>query len=226
MKIITRCFECGPKEEAALLEVGNENLHQVTCDKGHKHTLVIAQHKHEILFEIATQAIVDGYYREAISSYSSSLERYFEFFIKVISIEWPLGVFGKAWEQVTSQSERQLGGYIFTYTHIYHSPPETLPQHLIKLRNNVIHKGLIPDREHTINFGEVVAKIISKGCDLLRTTKKGSLNEFIRRALYPNDNSNYPMKILSTYLNCLHESKLPPLKEYIKSVSTHNISRF
>lgn len=153
MKIITRCIHCGPEEEAALLEVGNENLHHVVCDKGHESPLVITQQKHEILFEVAVHAIIDGYYREAISSFSASLERYYEFFIKVVSVALPGNVFEKGWKQVSSQSERQLGAYIFTYIVFFQKLPETLPQTLTALRNNVIHKGYIPSRKEAVEFG-------------------------------------------------------------------------
>jgi len=226
LKIIVRCHQCGPNEEAALLEIANENLHQVICDNGHESSLVITQQKHEILFEVAVHAIVDGYYREAISSFAASLERYYEFFLKVISVELRHEEFEKAWKQVASQSERQLGGYIFTYLHIYRTSPPILPPPLVTLRNNVIHKGNIPSRIDAIKFGEAVAKIINDGCNLLRRTKEDHLNEIIRQTICPNNNSNYPAQILRTYLNCLIESELPPFEGYLKSVQTHNKARF
>lgn len=226
MKIIVRCHQCGPEEEAALLEIENENLHQVICDKGHKSSLMITQQKHEILFEVAANAIVDGYHREAISSFSASLERYYEFFIKVITVGLPCEEFEKAWKQVASQSERQLGGYIFTYISTYRTSPEILPQPLTTLRNNVIHKGHIPSRGEAIKFGEAVAKIINNGCNLLRRTKESQLSEIIRQTICRNNSSNYPTITLNTYLNCFIESDLRSFEEYLKSVQTHNKPRF
>lgn len=226
MKIIVRCHQCGPNEEAALLEIGNENLHQVICDKGHESSLVITQQKHEILFEVGANAIVDGYHREAISSFSASLERYYEFFIKVISVELSCEEFKKAWKQVASQSERQLGGYIFTYANVYHVSPDILSPSLTKLRNDVVHKGHIPSRLEAIDFGSAVAKIINDGCNLLHRTKKDHLNEIIRQAMCKNNTIDHQTYILSTYLNCLTESKLVSFVEYLKSVQTHNKPRF
>jgi len=226
LKIITRCHQCGPGEEAALLEVGNENLHQVICEKGHEWSLVITQQKHEILFEVAAHAIIDGYYREAISSFAASLERYYEFFIRVISVALPGDVFEKAWKQVSSQSERQLGAYIFTYISFYHKLPETLPQPLTTLRNNVIHKGYIPSRVEAIKLGEAVAQIINNGCNLLRRTKSKEINEIIRRTICPNNSSDCPTLELHTYLNCLTESAPIPLEDHLKSAQTHNKPKF
>lgn len=226
MKIIVRCHQCGPNEEAALLEIGNDNLHQVTCDTGHKSSLVVTQQKHEILFEVATHAIVDGYYREAISSFSASLERYYEFFIKVISVELSSETFKKAWSQIASQSERQLGAYIMTYANIYGLPPDILPPPLTKLRNDVIHKGHIPSRLEAIIFGNAVAKIVNDGCNLLHQTKEAHLQEIIRKAMCPDDSSEHPTLVLHTYLNCLIASELRPFEEYLKHVQTHNKPRF
>lgn len=226
MKIIVRCDQCGPEKEAALLEIGNENLHQVICDKGHKFSLVIIQQKHEVLFEVATHAIVDGYYREAISSFAASLERYYEFFVKVIAVELSCEEFQKAWNHVASQSERQLGGYIFTYINVFRTSPDILPQKLAKLRNDVVHKGHIPGREDAIKFGGAVAKIINDGCNLLRKRKKDQLNEIIRQTTCPDNRSDYPAYKLPTYLNCLIESDSSSFEEHLKSVQTHNKPRF
>lgn len=226
MKIITKCHECGPEEDAALLEVGDENLYQVICEKGHKWSLVIPQQKHEVLFEVAAHAIIDGYNREAISSFASSLERYYEFFIKVIYAALPSDVFKNAWNQVSSQSERQLGAYIFTYISIYNSLPDILPQSLTTLRNKVIHKGHIPSRANAVEFGEAVAKIINDGYNLLRRNKRRELDEIIRRVTCPDNRSGHQTLILCTYINCLNESKPIPLEEYLKSVQTHNKPRF
>jgi hypothetical protein len=226
LKIIVRCHQCGSEEEAALLEVGNENLHQVICDKGHESSRIIAQQKHEILFEVAAHAIIDGYYREAISSFAASLERYYEFFIKVISVGLPGDVFEKAWKQVVSQSERQLGAYIFTYISFYHSLPDTLSPKLTELRNKVIHKGHIPSRVEAVKLGEAVAKIMNDGCNLLRRTKRGELDEIIRQAICPSNSSDCQTLILDTYCNCFNESRTITLEEHLKSVQTHNKPRF
>lgn len=184
------------------------------------------QQKHEILFEVATHAIVDGYYREAISSFAASLERYFEFFINVISIHLPSKEFTIAWKHVASQSERQLGGYIFLYLNTYGASPQILPQVLTKLRNDVIHRGHIPGRAEAIRFGEAVADIINKGCNLLHRTKPENLMEIIRQTMCPNNKSDYATLTLPTYLNCLVQFQTKSFEEHLKCVLTHNKPRF
>lgn len=54
------------------------------CSHGHKTTTIVQNPKYEILFDIGANAIVDGYYREAVSSFTSSLERFYEYSIKIL----------------------------------------------------------------------------------------------------------------------------------------------
>ena len=38
--------------------------------------------KFELLYDLAINALADGYLREAVASATSAMERYFEFFVK------------------------------------------------------------------------------------------------------------------------------------------------
>lgn len=141
----------------------NSGLYIVNCSKGHTSQTYIDNINFEILFDYAINAIADGYYREAVSSFTSSMERYFEFFIKVIlrasgnefkSIE-------KIWKTIASQSERQLGAYIMLYCQTFDDEPILLNQNKeIPFRNSVIHKGYIPSKEEAIEYGDTTLKII------------------------------------------------------------------
>jgi hypothetical protein len=55
------------------------------CPNGHDLFLATQTLPHEMLFEIGLNAIGDLYYREAISSFASSLESFFEFAIRVLA---------------------------------------------------------------------------------------------------------------------------------------------
>jgi hypothetical protein len=106
--------------------------------------------------------VVDGYYREAVSSFASSLERFYEFFVRACFIEGecPDDQFKSSWEAVSPQSERQLGAYIFTYLQSFKQTPDILTRKEREFRNEVVHKGEIPTRQKTINFGQRVLEII------------------------------------------------------------------
>jgi hypothetical protein len=66
--------ENGKAEEISTVEFTDDGLYEATCPKGHKSITILQQRKFEILFDIGIYAINDGYYREAISSFTASLE--------------------------------------------------------------------------------------------------------------------------------------------------------
>ena len=115
-----------------------------------------------MLFEIGVHAIVDGYYREAISSFASSLERFYEFFIRVAqehlcASDLP---FKNCWKKVSKQSERQLGAFIFLWSAVFGDAPNLLANDQVELRNAVIHKGKIPTKGEAILYGNKVLQLL------------------------------------------------------------------
>ncbi|WP_238149350.1 hypothetical protein [Arsenophonus endosymbiont of Aleurodicus floccissimus] len=73
--------------EFRTVEFKNDGRYEITCQNGHSSITFLQQQKFEILFDIGACAIIDGYYREAVSSFTSALERFYEFFIKVVCIQ-------------------------------------------------------------------------------------------------------------------------------------------
>jgi|GEM_PF-1023575 hypothetical protein len=145
--------------------VNNTGVYTVRCNKGHSSKTVIDNIDFEILFEYGINAIADGYYREAVSSITSSMERYFEFFIKTIlyasNNEFPM--IDKIWKNISSHSERQLGAYIIVYSQCFGEEPNLLNANKeVPFRNSVVHKGYIPTREEAITYGNQVMQIIEK----------------------------------------------------------------
>lgn len=57
-----------------------------------------------MLFEIALNAIVDGYQREAVSSFAASIERFYEFAIRVLTrtSQVPRDIIESAWKAVAA----------------------------------------------------------------------------------------------------------------------------
>jgi len=100
-----------------LAELQDNGLYSLRCPAGHESIICLQEQKFELLYELAVNAIVDGYYREAIASFTTALERFYEFYIQVICAKHKLNeeIFQEAWQKVAPQSERQLGAYIFAY---------------------------------------------------------------------------------------------------------------
>jgi hypothetical protein len=111
MKIPMMCTTCFQNEQDGVksvesLDLNDRGRFKITCQNGHTSIVFLNHQKFQILFEIGINAIIDGYYREAVSSFTSSLERFYEFFSKVIcitrGIEWT--AIEETWKNVSKQS--------------------------------------------------------------------------------------------------------------------------
>jgi len=144
-------------------QINNNGIYEVNCSRGHTSKTIIDNINFEILFEYGLNAIADGYYREAVSSLTAAMERYFEFFIKTVLkvTKTDFSSIESAWKKVSNQTERQFGGYLFLYYHVFGKEPILLnPNKDIAFRNSVIHKGYIPTEKEAIKYGNSILKLI------------------------------------------------------------------
>jgi len=148
------------------------------CPKGHHNAVATQTLRHEMLFDIALNAIVDKYHREAISSFAASVERYYEFAIRVLAKNRKIdpSTFEISWKTVSAQSERQLGAYVFLYTVSFNESPVVLSSSMITLRNKVIHNGVLPTLQEVLDFGEASYDLIQKGIQKLRANCLDDVN--------------------------------------------------
>jgi hypothetical protein len=168
MRLPISCMKCRDAHdnkfilECTFVEICDDGKYELECSLGHKTTVILQQQKFEILFEIGAHAILDGYYREAVSSFAASLERFYEFSIRVFLKKASVSnvLFDECWKSVSNQSERQLGAFIFLWVVNLNSKPPLLPSKQVEFRNNVIHKGRIPTKEEAVLFGEAVLNLI------------------------------------------------------------------
>jgi hypothetical protein len=159
-----QCFqEFGrPTEELSQVEFCDDGRYEVKCSFGHETITVLQQQKFEILFDIGSYAILDGYYREAVSSFTSSLERFYEFSLRVFLERDSKSdeLFQACWKKVSPQSERQLGAFVFLWASHFGKAPELLSSAQTSFRNDVVHKGKIPTREEAIKYGNSVLNLL------------------------------------------------------------------
>jgi hypothetical protein len=144
---------------AALAE---DNEYQVRCEAGHVSAVFLDNLKFELLFEMGLNALVDGYPREAVSSFTASLERFYEFCWLVAAIKSSTSEteIAKAWKIVAKQSERQLGMFIASYMLLMKRAPFVLSSNDVKFRNDVIHGGYVPTAQQAIGFGNKIMPLI------------------------------------------------------------------
>jgi hypothetical protein len=158
-----KCFkEGGSPFDLSWREFTDSGVYEVTCRNGHDTTFILQEQKFEILFDIGAYAIQDGYYREAISSFTSSLERFYEFSIQVLLFkkDFNYEAFCDTWKLVSNQSERQLGAFVFLYFQRFNQKPQLLSDSNVKLRNQVVHKGKIPTKSEAISYGQSVLDVV------------------------------------------------------------------
>lgn len=155
------CLESRLWNEQALL-YNDDNWYQYQCSEGHASATTVLRDPYEILFEVGIQAICDGHFREAVSSFAVALERFYEYAFRVIAATQGTdqAAVDQTWKLVAAQSERQLGLYAAAYLAFTGAAAPTLKESNVKLRNRVVHKGAIPNEATAIDFGEAVLAVI------------------------------------------------------------------
>lgn len=158
----SEAFSSGFWKAVTIEDIRDDGIYTVQCVNGHTTKTILQEQKFEILFQIGAYAIADGYYREAISSFTSSLEQLYAFFIRAALSEKGVSdeATGRMWHYMKNQSERQLGAFIVIYTSELGKAPVLLDEKLISCRNKVIHQGLIPDRNKAVEYGEAVRSVM------------------------------------------------------------------
>lgn len=176
MRLFVPCMACQiengvPDFVSYPADLLDQGIARFTCRHGHQSVSIVQSHKFELLGEIAVHAILDGYYRDAVSSFTSALERFYEFYIKVTFIGQghKEDEFDELWKKVTVQSERQLGAYLFVSFLSDGEIPVMLDDRKcpfekkgwVNFRNKVIHQGRIPTRDEAVLYGQAITDIIN-----------------------------------------------------------------
>ncbi len=155
------CHQCG-SSGSVQVDITDEGYYEALCPNGHQLQFVLQQQLFEILFQMALHGIIDGHYREAVTSFASAMERFYEFYIKFISRKDGISKkdIDEAWKPIGKASERQLGAFIFTYLSENKLAPRLISNKWTEFRNDIVHKGAIPKREKVIEYGQAVLEII------------------------------------------------------------------
>jgi hypothetical protein len=161
-----------------LTRLSDNGEYEVECGKGHISTVILDNVKFELLFEIGLNAIIDGYPREAVSSFASALERFYEFYWRVVMRHHGIDKsdIDSSWKPLSKQSERQMGAYVTAATLLTKNIPNLLNTNKeVPFRNKVIHNGYVPTTEEAIIFGDVVMELINNDLEQLRLITKSAL---------------------------------------------------
>lgn len=167
------------------ISVSDDDLYEIVCHKGHKSVTTLSAERFEILYEIGANAIVDGYYREAVSSFTSALEIFYEYFLNLVSIERcvPEETFSKVWKHVKNQSERQIGAFVLVWLFETETEPSQLSEKWRKFRNDVIHKGMIPTEAEAVEYGSEIMRLLHEGINLVRERYEKHFDTYTHRTI-------------------------------------------
>lgn len=178
IRIGTFCWQChiekyGNTDDIELIEkerslcndtfIDLNDLHsyEYICPNKHLTITRTQEQKFEILFDQGTLALLDGYTKEAVTTYASALERFYEYYSLAISIKHSINLtdYKNMKNLMAKQSERQLGAFMFArliegHSNFIHNDKKS------SFRNDVVHKGYIPTTQETIKYGEYVLSAI------------------------------------------------------------------
>ncbi|QRF32898.1 hypothetical protein [Bacillus safensis] len=172
MNIYIRCSEClrlsenptDPQDfQFYKVFVNEEGVYNFICYKGHETTAISVYDKYQILFQMAANALLNGYYFEAVGCFIASVERFRDWVIRFI---WYLNgidenITEELWKkQLKNSSERQLGAFSSMFINHFKEAPPIFDDKQNKFRNSVLHKGMIPTKDESHKFGEYVFNYI------------------------------------------------------------------
>jgi hypothetical protein len=187
MRLPIVCPQCmkddiGSARPIAAVGFRDDGRYEVACPKGHQAVVLLQQQKFELLFDIGAYAIADGYYREAVSSFAASLERFYEFFIRALMLQKGIApaVIDGTWKTVAAQSERQLGAFTFLYALEFGRPPQLLSRGRVDFRNDVVHKGRIPTRPEALDYGQAVLDVVRP----ILKAAQGRFSEGVKKTVF------------------------------------------
>jgi hypothetical protein len=186
MKIRLVCHDCTfPKDGGPVdmrlydMPVRDDGVYHLTCKRGHTTATITQGEKFDVLIDIAINAIIDGYFREAVASATSSLERFYEYFVRVVCADSdiPLPELERAWKHVRNASERQLG--MFVACHILHTQqsPELLSAEKVAFRNDIVHKGRIPTKKEAVAYIDAVFLVVLPILANLRRSSRKTIDK-------------------------------------------------
>jgi hypothetical protein len=186
------------------------------CQHGHETVVKMPIPQFELLFDFGCSALLDGYSREAITSFASSMERFEEFTCRFLLARRNVSFEGVDgwWKEVATSSERQRGSFVALWIAEFFGRPPLLPQKLVKRRNDCVHKGRIPPQDEAKEYGEAVLQAEVRGIVTLRNCfdSEDEYDDFVLDHIIRADvtETDLPSFARTTVLNAMWRPNEPP----------------
>lgn len=184
MKMFTCCAECmkinhGQKVSSGIGNLNEEGYIDFICKYGHHCNILLQEFKFEYLFYQAIKHFVIAEYEESVMLFANSLERFYEFFIKLYTrklIHNDYYIDNILINKTLKFSERQLGAFNLLYFIIFNEEPLKLSEKKVNLRNNVVHNGKLILEKEAFEFGNEVYKIITSTIKKIKNKDKNIIS--------------------------------------------------
>lgn len=165
--------------------------------------------KFEILFEKGIKRLQEGDYHLAIIYFSTALERFYEFAIKVMLYESEIDEdeFTETFKGMNGFSEREIGAFYILYLKEFLQACPKVTRSNIEFRNKVVHKGYVPTYNEVLKYGEYVLSY-------LRNIKRKLEFKYSKELIY---------KVISKRVFDLKNKISKEEKIEIKSIDTFSI---
>jgi hypothetical protein len=250
MKLRIACMKCSrnnPNDLYAIpVEIRDDNLYKTTCPAGHEIVCMLQSLKFELLFDSGSMAFIDGYYREAVASWAAALERFYEFYIRVVAEKFGVKAedFDPTWKFVAKQSERQFGVFLSAYLMANRASfseiiSKTNFEKRNTFRNDVVHSGKFPSQSETAEYGEYVYDMTNKLLKKMRTDYSEELQNVVSKQLaktyeltngskYDEETDSYfsPTAMsIPTMISVSRIDEPPTFEEALKSFSGFSVWR-
>ena len=151
--------------ENVLVELNDEGVYSFNCPKNHTQWVFTFEEIFQILYDLGVRSLCDGYTREAVASFATSLERYYEYIIKLFLLSEDVNdeTLENYWNIILKQSERQYGAYLSLYCNKTKKPPNIQSNKWVEFRNKIIHYGHIPSEIKTLEYAQYIYDLIFSG---------------------------------------------------------------
>jgi hypothetical protein len=185
------------------------------CEQGHTFAVTLPIPAFELLFDFGCSALLDGYAREAVTSFASSFERFQEFACRFLFARRNLSSEGVDhwWKEVATSSERQKGSFVALWIAEFFRPPPLLPRKLDELRNECVHRGRIPPESEAKAYGEAVLRAEVRGIVTFRNCFNDELeyDDFVKHHIIrPGENEPLLMSFVgNTVISGMWRSNEP-----------------
>jgi hypothetical protein len=184
MKVRLVCLACESDEEPPVVaELRDDGRYDLTCTNGHKTLAALSNPRFELLADSAALALCDGYFREAVVSFTAALEDFWGFYVRAVALK-----FGAPFETLdrlrrdVKLSERRLGAMHLAHLLLTNTRYEgddgkmnVGSQKRREFRNTVVHDGRFATEAEALDYGQYVYEAVIDGLEELRQHAAGTI---------------------------------------------------